>query len=85
MMSVPATGNYAGCGNIMARTRCSTAFPAVDYNAHAVIISWKEHGEAHQTGEFVIDVPDHLDPQQAAWLQVIIFAPGQAGAKLVQN
>jgi len=84
MAEVPATGGFAGCGNILARTDCSTTFQEVDYQANALVIKWKEHGEPQQTGPFVVKVPDHLIPGRPAWLEVIIFAPGQAGARLVQ-
>jgi len=84
MILVPATGNYAGCGNILGGSDCRTTIEAVDYYANAVVISWKEYGQPHQTDEFVIRVPDHLVPDKPAWLEVLIFAMGQAGAKLTQ-
>ena len=84
-IDVPATGDFAGCGNILGGTECRTSIEAVDYRANAVIISWKEYGTPHQTGEFVIRVPDHLDPARPAWVEVIIFAMGQAGARLIQK
>ena len=84
MILVPATGNYAGCGNILGGSDCRTTIEAVDYYANAVVISWKEYGQPHQTDEFVIRDPDHLVPDKPAWLEVIIFAMGQAGAKLTQ-
>jgi len=84
MFLVPATGKFAGCGTILARSDCSIAIEAVDYYANPVMISWKEYGQPHQTGEFVIEAPDHLTPDRPAWLEVIIFARGQAGAKLTQ-
>jgi hypothetical protein len=81
---VPASGNFVGCGNIMARSQCSTTFPERDYHANAVVISWKERGQPHSTGEFVIEIPEKFDFSRPARLEVIIFNLGQAGAKLVQ-
>jgi hypothetical protein len=80
----PSTGNFVGCGNIMARSECSTTFPDRDYYANAVVISWQEYGQPHSTGEFVIRIPDTVDRSRPARLEVIIFNSGQAGAKLVQ-
>jgi hypothetical protein len=84
MINVPATGAFAGCGNIMPRSECRTRFEAVDYAGNALVVSWKEYGKPHTTGEFDIDIPQHLDPGIPAWLEVIVFAKGQAGAKLIQ-
>ena len=81
---VPSTGNFVGCGNIMARTQCSTTFPNRDYFANEVVVSWKEYGQPQTSKPFVIRVPDHLERGRPALLEVIIFSKGQAGAKLVQ-
>ena len=80
---VPASGNFVSCGNIVARSECSTTFPGRDYFANAVVINWKEYGEPHSTDEFVIEIPDDMDRGIAATLEVIIFNRGQAGARLV--
>lgn len=85
MILVPATGGFAGCGNIMPRTACSNSFPDVDYRENAVVISWKEHGEPQKTDEFVVKAPEDLLLGKPAWVEVTIFAPGQAGAKLIQK
>jgi hypothetical protein len=85
MIDVPATGGFAGCGNILAGSYCRSTFQPVDYRANAVVISWQERGESHRTDAFVIDVPAHLENGGAAVIEVIIFAPGQAGAQLTQS
>lgn len=85
MIEVPATGAFAGCGNLLPRTACSNAFEGVDYRSNAVAIRWKERGRDHSTGEFVIDVPADLQPGRPAVVEVVIFAPGEAGARLVQR
>ncbi len=84
MIEVPATGAFAGCGNILARTQCRNTFQDVNYQSNAVLIRWKERGQAKQTGEFVIDVPEGLEPGLSSWVEVVIYGPGQAGARLVQ-
>lgn len=84
MIEVPATGAFAGCGNVLPRTTCANAFPGVDYRSNAVLVRWREHGAAHSTGQFVIEIPDTLKPGEAAVVEVVIFAPGQAGARLIQ-
>lgn len=84
MISVPATGAFAGCGNILSRTECRTSFEAVDYRENALLVSWREYGQPHQTDEFVVKPGKDLDLSQPAWLEVRIFAMGQAGATLVQ-
>lgn len=84
MITIPATGAFAGCGNILPRSECRTGFEAVDYFANAMIVSWTEYGKPHQTDEFVIEIPESLDRGQPVWLEVVVFAMGQAGATLVQ-
>jgi hypothetical protein len=84
MINVSATGAFAGCGNIMQRSECRTSFEQVDYADSAVVVSWKEYGQPHNTGEFVIDIPEEFDTGKPAWLEVVIFAMGQAGARLIQ-
>jgi len=85
MINVPATGRFAGCGNILPGTECNTSFEVVDYSSQQLVVSWKEYGEPHQTGAFKVDIPAQLDPDKPAWLEVIIFAMGQAGARLLQK
>lgn len=84
MFLVPATGNFAGCGTLLAHSECSISIEAVDYYANPVMISWKEYGQPQQTDEFVIRVPEDLEQGRPARLEAIIFARGQAGAKLSQ-
>ena len=83
MVEVPATGRFASCGNILGRSQCSTSFPSSDYRQNAIVVSWKEYGEPHRTAEFLVKIPAGMQPGSAAWMEVIVFAPGQAGAKLV--
>jgi hypothetical protein len=82
---VPSSGNFVGCGNIMARSACATTFPVREYYGDAVVVTWKEYGTAHTTGEFVIDIADSIDLGRPAQLEVIVFLMGQAGAELVQT
>ena len=84
-IEVPATGAFAGCGNLLPRTGCSNAFAGVDYRSSAVRIRWRERGAEHSTGEFIIEIPADLRPGSPAVVEVVIFAPGQAGARLVQR
>ena len=83
LIEVPASGNFAGCGNILPRSECSNTFEGVDYQANAVVIRWKEHGQPHQTDEFTIKLPQDASPGDAFVVEVVIFAPGQAGARLL--
>lgn len=85
MIEVPATGAFAGCGNLLPRTACSNAFEGVDYRSNAVLIRWKERGAEHSTGEFVIEIPADLRSGAPAVVEVVIFAPGEAGARLMQR
>jgi hypothetical protein len=82
MIDVPATGTFAGCGNILPRSACSTTFQQIDYRGNALVVSWREYGELRSTDEFVIEVPDSAVAGDAFSVEVIVFAPGQAGARL---
>lgn len=83
MIRVPATGGFAGCGNILPRSRCTNRFEEVDYRANEVVISWKERGQPHETEPFRIELPEGPAAQGTFAVHVIVFAPGQAGARLV--
>ena len=85
MLEVPSTGAFAGCGNLMPRSQCKSTFETLDYRANGMVISWKEYGESHRTDEFVVDIPEQMVPGSHAMVEAIIFAPGQAGAKLVRK
>lgn len=82
---VPQTGDFVGCGNIVARTSCSTSFPGQQYQGHKVLVTWKERGIPHSTPKFVLTPPQVLGSGHPIWIEVSIFAPGQAGARLVQH
>ena len=84
MIEVPSTGNFAGCGNILPRSECSNAFEQLDYRANPVVIRWKERGQPQQTDEFTIKLPGAARTGDAYRVEVIVFAPGQAGARLAE-
>ncbi len=81
---VPASGNFVGCGNILAQSQCSTTFPERNYQENAVVITWKERGQSQSTSEFIIKISEKFDLNRTVRLEVVIFNMGQAGAKLVQ-
>ena len=84
MIQVPETGDFAGCGNILPESECRTSFQTVDYSGNAMVVSWKEYGQEHSTREFVVEPGRDIDASKPAWLEVTIFAAGQAGARFVQ-
>ncbi len=84
MVTVPATGAYAGCGNLLQRSSCRTSFPARDYRKNAVKVTWSERGENQETDEFFVDLPSDAVIGDVFWLEVVIHAPGLAGARLVR-
>jgi hypothetical protein len=85
MVEVPATRRFAGCGNILPRSQCSTALPEAAYRQNAITIRWREYGREHAMEPFVVRVPDSMPEGTVAWLMVLVYAPGQAGAKLVTD
>jgi len=84
LVRVPATGAFAGCGNLLPRSECSNTFQGVDYRSNGVVVSWREHGRPQSTDEFVIEVPEAWSGAPAARVEVVIFAPGRAGARLAE-
>ncbi len=79
----PETGEFVSCGEILPASSCSTSFPARDYRENPVVVSWKEHGQAHSTAEFKLDAPVSASDGQSAYIRVEVFEAGQAGATLV--
>jgi hypothetical protein len=84
LIKVPDTGAFAGCGNILPESHCRTSFEAVSYSGNAMVVSWKEHGQDYSTGEFTVEPGKEIDVSKPTWLEVTIFAAGQAGARFVQ-
>jgi len=80
-----ASGDFVSCGTILPDTSCSTSFPGKGYSGGKMRISWKEQGVPKSTGDFVLDTGKFRDRPHALWVEVIVFAPGQAGARLVQQ
>lgn len=80
----PASGNFVSCGTVRSGTACSTGFPNRTYSSAGLLVTWKEHGVAQSTDEFVVEIEDSIDTQRMAQMNVMIFSPGQAGARLVQ-
>ena len=83
MIEIPASGGYAGCGMILRQSRCATTFPSAAYRREALVVRWTEHGEPHEIADVVLDPPEGMGRGPRARLEVTIFAPGQAGARLV--
>lgn len=81
---VPATGNFVSCGNIQRRSAFSTGFPDRVYSSNALRISWKESGMPQSTDDFVVKIGSDIDIKSTARVEVFIFSPGQAGARLIQ-
>jgi hypothetical protein len=84
MIEVPASGRFAGCGNILPRSKCQTSFPVQRYAGNAIQVRWSEHGSPHNTEPFTVEPPEAAALSSVFWLQIEVFAPGQAGATLVQ-
>ena len=82
---VPVTGNFVSCGNIAPNSMCSTTFPETAYTGNPVEITWSQDGQIHSTGEFVLDLPDGLDENRPALVQIVIVGPGSAGALIIQR
>lgn len=83
MIDVPATGAFAGCGNILPRSQCSTTFQQVEYQGNSLVLSWKEYGAPQHTDEFAVPEPTGAGPGDSFVVEVVVFAPGQAGARLL--
>lgn len=83
MAEVPATGRFAGCGMILRRSQCTIAFPVSAYRHDPLIVRWVEYGESHATDDILLEAPTDAGKPAGWWLEVVIFAPGQAGARLI--
>jgi len=50
-----------------------------------VVVRWTEYGEAQATDEFVLDPLEAPARADGLWLEVVVFAHGQAGARLISR
>lgn len=81
IIEAPASGAFAGCGNLLPRSSCSNRFQDLEYRGNPVVVRWTERGVSHQTPEFVVKARGEPSPGEYI-VRVVIFAPGQAGAEL---
>jgi hypothetical protein len=79
------TGGFVSCGNILPATSCSTTFPGREYAGGSMRITWTEQGLPQATADFTLKTEAFADVSKALWIEVVIFAPGQAGARLVRH
>jgi len=79
------TGGFVSCGNILPATSCSTAFPGREYVGGSMRITWREQGLPQATADFTLKTQAFADAGEALWIEVVIFAPGQAGARLIRH
>jgi len=79
-----AAGDFVTCGNITARSTCSTGFSNRYYSSDKLQVTWKEYGAPQSTDEFDLEPADDIQLGRPAQVEVIIFSPGQAGVRLVQ-
>jgi hypothetical protein len=77
------SGNFVSCGNILSGTTCFTSFPGRVYEGGKLRITWKERGVAKVTPDFALKTEAFSGMGKALWVDVLIFAPGEAGAKLI--
>ena len=82
---VPTRGTFVSCGNISPGSMCSTSFPQTTYAGDPIEITWSQAGQIYSTGQFVMQIPDDLDSELMASVQVVIAGPGSAGAVIVQR
>ncbi len=82
---VPRTGEFVSCGSVFPGTACAAAFPQRDYRGDPLSVTWRERGEPQSVEDFVLEVPAGLDTGRPVWLQVVIFSPGNAGARLLSE
>lgn len=81
----PATGNFVSCGNIVQKSQCSTTFPVRNYSENPVQISWTEWDAPRSMPPVPLKAPDGFDFDRPATIEVSVYSPGQAAAKLIQG
>ena len=79
-----SSGDFVTCGNIMARSACSTGFSNRYYSSGKLQVTWKEFLVPQSTDEFALKPGGDIDVSRPAQVEVTIFSPGQAGVRLVQ-
>jgi hypothetical protein len=81
----PATGNFVSCGNIFQQSQCSTTFPVANYSETPVQISWTEWDAPRSMPPIGLNVPEAFEFDRPATIEVTVYSPGQAAAKLIQE
>ena len=83
MVLVPATGGFVSCGQVLARTSCSTSFPQTEYLGYPVKVSWRGRtGDTIETREQQLDLDAGLQPGMRAIVKVVLLSDGLAATLL---
>lgn len=82
---VPSTGAFVSCGNISAKSMCSTRFPEASYSGNPIEISWVQGGQSYSTGRAELSIPRDIVEGVPVQVHVVIAGPGSAGAIIVQR
>ena len=82
---VPATNNFVSCGFISPGGHCASSFPEVDYTGNPFVVEWTQGGADWSTGEITLQPGETLIQAGVARVQVVVMAPGSAGARFVAS
>lgn len=80
---LPESGDFVSCGTVFPDTTCATAFPLLEYHGDPLSVTWQERGQPQAMKPFRLRVPPGMDATRPLWVQVVIFAPGSGGARLL--
>jgi hypothetical protein len=80
---VPESGGFVSCAAIVPGARCAAGFPAIEWSAEAVEVTWSQEGQIWSTGGLQLQADEEVRERGRARVQVVIVAPGSAGVLLV--
>ncbi|MEJ8569465.1 hypothetical protein [Elongatibacter sediminis] len=82
---VHATGGLVSCGTVFPDSSCATSFPLREYRGDAISVSWEERGEPRSIEDFELEPPRGLDTRKPVWVQIVVYSPGNAGARVLSE
>lgn len=78
---VEAFGGKFYCGTIPPKTQCSTRFPAREYKANPVTVSWRQQGIDHQTAPFTVPSTEQISETPLA-ARLTVMSDNKVDARL---
>ncbi len=83
-LQVPKTGGFITCNMVLPGSSCATTFPSRQYRGGAIVISWRQAGQAFSSGKIQIRPQGNPAPGKPTTVLVTIKVDNSVNAFIEQ-